>query len=219
VTDTPFYVRALTAPIDIDETHGTGEVLVVPYDKPTPIVEHQPGRGRVTYDEVVRRGAAERAIRGGAGRIPFTYGHSDAFPDRMGVATRFWDGDDGLHAAVRFDPSKLGAVQDAVTSSHQGISMAFVSVVPKPFTEREGTLVERRSIIVLHLAAVPFAAYTDARVLAVRNAADDEDTEPTAADVAARDEAEEAARVLREARELVAAGDRWVAFRGEVSGA
>jgi hypothetical protein len=215
MSGTGFYVRALTAPVELDEEHGTAEVLVAPYGVEAPIVEHQPGRGRVAYTEVIRRGAAERAVRGGAGRIPFTYGHSDSFGDRMGVATRLWDASDGLRASLRFDPSRLEAVHDAVTSSHQGISMAFISVVPRAFTERQGSLVERRSIRILHIAAVPYAAYDDARVLAVRNLADELEDTPTEAEVEAAAEADAAAALLREARELVAAGERWAALRAE----
>lgn len=215
MTPTPFYVRSLGGAINLDDEHGTADVLVVPYNTPTPIVEFQPGRGRVSYTESILPGAAERAVRGGAGRTPFTYNHSDAFGDRMGVVTSFRDDPEvGLFASMRFDPSKMDAVRDAITSSHQGISMAFLSRVPKPFTEREGSLVERRSIVILHIAAVPAGAYDDARVLAVRNLADDQE-EDTPADVAAREEVAERERVIREALELVDAGARWASFRSE----
>lgn len=208
-----FYVREL-ASIDVDEQHGTAEALLVPYDKPTQIVEMQPGRGRVAYMELFRKGAFERALRAGAGRIPLVYNHSESFGDRMGVLTRFWEESDGLHGALRFDASKLGAVHDAVTTSHSGISIAFVSVVPKAFTEREGSTVERRSVILEHVAAVNTPAYADARVLAVRNLADElHELDETAADIAARQSNEQIAALLREAHELIEAGNRWASFR------
>jgi HK97 family phage prohead protease len=211
-----FYVRALPS-IDVDAEQGTAEALLVPYDRPTPIIEMQPGRGRVAYTEVFRRGSHERALRAGAGRIPFVYNHSESFGDRMGVLTRFWETDEGLYGSLRFDASKLGAVTDAVTSSHSGISIAFVSVVPRAFTERDGSTVERRSVILEHVAAVNTPAYADARVLAVRNIADElSEQEPTAADVAASEEAQNIATLLREAHELISAGERWASFRKEV---
>jgi phage head maturation protease len=135
----------------------------------------------------------------------------------MGVLTRFWETDEGLYGSLRFDASKLAAVTDAVTSSHSGISIAFVSVVPRAFTERDGSTVERRSVILEHVAAVNTPAYADARVLAVRNIADElSEQEPTAADVAASEEAQNIATLLREAHELISAGERWASFRKEV---
>jgi HK97 family phage prohead protease len=212
-----FYVRALPS-IDVDAEHGTADALLVPYDRPTPIVEMQPGRGRVRYTEVFRKGAFERAMRAGAGRIPFVYNHSESFGDRMGVLTRFWETDEGLHGSLRFDASKLGAVEDAVTSSHSGISIAFVSVVPRAFTERENSTVERRSVILEHVAAVNTPAYADARVLAVRNLAEElAETDDTAADIAARENDERVAALLREAHELIEAGNRWASFRRDNS--
>jgi HK97 family phage prohead protease len=208
-----FYVRELPS-IEVDAEHGTAEALLVPYDRPTRIVEMQPGRGRVSYWEVFKRGSHERALKAGAGRIPFVYNHSESFGDRMGVLTRFWETDEGLHGGIRFDTSKLAAVEDAITTSHRGISIAFVSVVPRAFTEREGSTVERRSVILEHVAAVSTPAYADARVLAVRNLAEElSEIEETAADTAARQESEEVARLLREARELIDAGARWQSFR------
>jgi HK97 family phage prohead protease len=216
MTDKPisaFYVRAL-ASIEVDAEHGTAEALLVPYDTPTRIVEYQPGRGRVSYTEVFKHGSNERAVRAGAGRIPLVYNHSESFGDRMGVVTRFWEQDDGLYGALRFDASKLAAVQDAVTTSHAGISIAFTSVVPRAFSEREGSTVERRSVILEHVAAVNSPAYADARVLAVRNIAEElSELEETAADVAAREQSEEITRLLREAHELISAGNRWASFR------
>jgi len=208
-----FYVREL-AHVDVDAEHGTAEALLVPYDRPTPIIEMQPQRGRVSYVEVFRKGAFERAMRAGAGRIPLVYNHSESFGDRMGVLTRFWEEDDGLHGALRFDRSKLEAVQDAVTTSHNGISIAFISVVPKAFSERDGSTVERRSVILEHVAAVNTPAYADARVLAVRNLADElEDVEPTAADISERERQAQIDALLREAHDLISAGNRWASFR------
>jgi HK97 family phage prohead protease len=208
-----FYVRALSS-IDVDAEHGTAEALLVPYDVPTPIVEMQPGRGRVRYTELFRMGAFERALRAGAGRIPFVYNHSESFADRMGVFTKFWETAAGLYGAARFDPSKRDAVDDAVRSSHAGISIAFVSVVPRAFSERADSVVERRSVILEHVAAVSSPAYADARVLAVRNLADElSELDETAADTAARENNERAAQLLREAHELISAGERWASFR------
>lgn len=206
MTGPQFYVRALPDDLAIDDDAGTAEGLFVPWDTPTSIIERR-GDGLVKYDEMFRRGAFDRALRA-PGRVPFTYGHSDAFGDRLGVTVRLEDRDDGLWGLLRFDPSKRDAARDAVTSSHRALSIEFSSVVPKPFTERDGSTVERRSVILHAIAAVPVGAYADARLLAVRNIADELDAE-TAADVAAREEIARRDAILAEADALIAAGERW----------
>jgi hypothetical protein len=204
-----YYARTIPTDLDVDDDAGTAEGILVPWDIETPIVERR-GDGLVHYSEVFRRGSCDRALRA-PGRLPFTYGHSDAFGDRLGVATHLEDREEGLWGRFRFDVSKREAARDAVTTSHGALSIAFLSVVPKAFTERDGTLVERRSAILQHVAAVPEGAYSDARLLVVRNLADELGDE-TEADIRARTEAERRATILAEAENLRAAGDRWAAF-------
>lgn len=205
-----YYARALPAELEIDETAGTAEGLLVPWDEPTDIIERR-GDGLVSYRELFRSGSCDRALRA-PGRLTLTYGHSDAFTDRLGVATVLEDRKEGLWGRFSFDASKREAARDAVTSSHQALSITFMSVVPKAFTEREGSLVERRSVILQSVAAVPEGAYSGARLLAVRNLAGELDQE-TEADVAAREEAQRRAAILAEVDALVAAGERWAQLR------
>jgi HK97 family phage prohead protease len=206
-----FYVRALPDDLTIDEDAGTAEGLFVPWDTPTPIVEAR-GDGLVRYTELFRRGAFDRALRA-PGRVPFTYGHSDAFGDRLGVTVSLEDREDGLWGVLRLDRSKRDAATDAITSSHRSLSIAFTSVVPKAFTERDGSTVERRSAILHAIAAVPAGAYSDARLTVVRNIADELEAE-TAADVAAREERARRDAILAEADALIAAGERWRSLLG-----
>jgi hypothetical protein len=205
-----FYARALPADLEIDDSAGTAEGLLVPWDVPTDIVEAR-GEGLVRYQELFRSGSCDRALRA-PGRLTLTYGHSDAFGDRLGVATRLEDRKEGLWGCFAFDRSKLEAARDAVTSSHRALSVTFVSVVPKAWTERDGSLVERRSVILQSVAAVPQGAYSDARLLAVRNLADELEA-ATDADKAAEAEAQHRADILAEVAELIAAGEKWASLR------
>lgn len=205
-----FYARALPADLEIDQDAGTAEGLLVPWNTPTPIVERR-GDALVRYVEEFARRSFDRALRA-PGRIPFTYGHSSAFGDRLGVFTHLEDRDAGLWGRIKFDPSKIDGARDAVTSSHQSISIGFLSVVPKPFSERDGSHVIRRSAILDHAAAVPVGAYDDARLLVVRNLAD-ADLDETDADRAVAAEVAERDRVLAEALALVEAGKRWDPYR------
>jgi hypothetical protein len=206
-----YYARALPAELEVDEDAGTAEGILVPWDQPTPIVERR-GEGLVRYEEVFRTASCDRALRA-PGRLTLTYGHSDSFTDRLGVATHLEDRKgQGLWGRFAFDRSKVEAARDAVTSSHQALSITFISVVPKPFSERNGSLVERRSVILQSVAAVPQGAYPGAQLLAVRNLADELDAE-TDADKAAQDEINRRAAILAEAAELMAAGERWASLR------
>lgn len=208
---TTTYARSLPAELDVDEDAGTCEGLLVPWDTPTPIVERR-GEDLIRYDEVFRRRSCDRALRA-PGRLTLTYGHSDLFPDRLGVATLLEDRAEGLWGKFRFDPSKLDAARDAVSTSHGGLSITFASVVPKPLSERDGTLVERRSVVLYGVAAVPDPAYASAGLTIVRSL-DDVDLEETAADVAARQEREAVAELLRSVHETIAAGQRWAGIAG-----
>jgi len=205
-----WYARALPADLDIDAEEGTAEGILVPYNTPTPITERR-GDAIVRYIEEFARHSFDRALRA-PGRIPLTYGHSSAFGDRLGVFTHLEDREAGLWGRIKFDPSKALAARDAVTSSHQGLSVGFLSVVPKPFSERDGSHVIRRSAVLDHVAAVTEGAYAGASLLVVRNLTEDE-LEDTDADRAAAAELAEREAVLAEALALVEAGHRWDPFR------
>lgn len=209
-----YYARSLPADLAVDDDAGTAEGILVPWDQETPIVERR-GDGIVRYREVFRPGSCDRAVRGGPGRLTLTYGHSDAFGDRLGVATHIENRAEGLWARFRADASKREAVRDALTSSHQGLSVAFFSLIPKAFSERDGSLVERRSVALQHVAAVPEGAYADARLLVVRNIAADltDADDVTDADVEHARQAAAAEVTLAEALALVQAGTRWDAWR------
>jgi HK97 family phage prohead protease len=205
-----FYVRALPADLDVDDDAGTAEGILVPYGTTTPIVERR-GDQLVRYLEEFAPKSFDRAVRA-PGRIPFTYGHSHLFGDRLGAFTHIEDRAEGLWGRLKWDASKADAARDAVTSSHQGISIGFLSVVPKAFSERDGSHVIRRSAILDHVAAVPEGAYSDARLLVVRNLTGP-DLDETDADRAAAAELAERDRVLAEALALVEAGKRWDLYR------
>lgn len=205
-----YYARTIPADLSVNDDQGTAEGLIVPYGVSTPITERR-GDVIVRYTEEFAPGAFDRARRA-PGRIPYTYGHSHAFGDRLGVFTHLEDREEGLWGRIKFDASKVDAARDAVLSSHQGMSVGFLSVVPKAFTEREGSHVVRRSAILDHVAAVPVGAYDDARLLVVRNLSD-ADLEDTDADRAAAAELAERERVLNEALALIEAGKRWEAYR------
>lgn len=207
-----FYARALPADLDVNEREGTAEGLLVPYGRETPIVEAHPG-GLIRYTESFAPGSCQRAVRGGPGRLPLTYGHSNDFGNRLGFATELREAEAGLVGKFKFDPSRRDEAYDAVTTTHGGLSVSFRSILPAGGLERDGEHVVRRSVHLIHVAAVPNPAYADAGFTVVRNQHDDADDEPTDAERAAELEAAERKAVLDRALAAVAAGDRWAHLR------
>lgn len=203
--DTEIHYRALALQLrEADDDRGIVEGLVVPYGREAPITEVR-ASGPVSYREVFRAGAFARAARAPS-RVTLVYGHSDSRPDRLGFGLGFADTDEGLHGRFRLDPSTAEHARDILLSgSHSGLSVGFVSLVPKAYTEREGSLVERRSVHLIHVAAVPEGAYETAGVTVVRSAAMLAG-EPTAAEVEAEERAREDAELLQF---FTQARDRW----------
>lgn len=207
-----FYARALPADLDVNEIEGTAEGLLVPYGRETPIVEAHPG-GLIRYTESFAAGSCQRAVRGGPGRLPLTYGHSNDFGNRLGFAAELRESAQGLVGKFRFDPSRRQEAYDAVTTTHGGLSVSFRSILPAGGQERDGQHVVRRSVHLIHVAAVPNPAYADAGFTVVRNQHDDLDDEPTDVEAAAAAQAAERKAALERALEMAQAGDRWAHLR------
>lgn len=177
--------RALPEPLHFREDDPDGltvQGLVVPYGVPTLVREPRPDGSWVSYREQFVAGSCDRAIRA-PNRVPLNYTHDDGMPNRMGYGVSFTDTPGGLLGTFRLDRSRADHARDILTSSHSALSVGFRSVVPAPWTEREGALITRRSVVPIHVAAVPHgaAAYDGARVLAVRD--DGLEGEPTAAEL------------------------------------
>ena len=188
-------VRELTVPADMMQFREEGprmyiEGLVVPWMKPTPIIEMRP-KGPIQYREQFAPSAFDRAKRAPA-RVALQYGHSDSLSERLGSGHAFSDSAEGLIGEFLLDRTMADRARDVVESSHAGMSVRFLSLYPQPWTEREGELVTRVSVHMAHVALVPAGAYPDARVLAM-SARGDTDDEPTEAELAEQErEAHEA---------------------------
>jgi HK97 family phage prohead protease len=171
-------VRVFTdlAPLQVREADGGGltvEGVVVPFDRPTPITERQASGRVVSYREVFRRGAFADAVRVPY-RVTLVYGHSDSLGDRMGSGLTFDEQSDGLVGTFRLDASQAEHAREALTSSHTGFSIGFLSIAPHAGTERSGQLVERRKCALFHVAATPDPAYVGAGVGSIRTLRGDE---------------------------------------------
>lgn len=194
--------------LTITDDGCTVEGLAVPFGVPTEVADVTP-RGVVRYREQFVVGSFDRAERV-PHRVTYVYGHSDAFGDRLGHGHAFTQREDGLHVVFRLDPSRAAQARDAITSSHGALSVGFVSHDPRPYTEREGELVTRRAVHLVHIAAVPAGAYPDAVVGSVREEIDLENHDAERADreAAAAAKAEEA-KLLADIDAMVASQSEW----------
>jgi HK97 family phage prohead protease len=149
-----------------DDDGLTVEGLVVPYNREIQAVDIRPS-GVLRYREVFRSGACARAIKA-PNRTLLTYTHDESLPQRLGYGIAFREAPEGLWGAFRLDPSTAAKARDVLTTTHTAFSVGFASFVPRAGTEQAGTLVERSSVALLHVAAVPAGQYADAGVRAIR---------------------------------------------------
>lgn len=183
--------------------------LVVPYNIETEITELQNG-GPVSYREVFRPGAFQRAERRPT-VVSLTYNHDVTLANRLGYCRRIWDDARGLMIEARLDRSSADKARDILTGSHCRFSVGFASLVPRAGTERGGTLVERRAVLLDHIAAVADPAYADTAVLAIR--AEGDDGEPSDAEVALEARAKADADLFAAIDALVEQQAKWEALR------
>ncbi len=210
MTDPRIQIRSFAVDSLEASDERTVEGMVVPYNTPAPITELR-ADGMITYREQFVRGAFERVARNpaAAGRVTLVYSHDDILPNRLGYALGFRESDDGLFGTFRLDESTAAKARDVLTTSHSGLSISFLSLVPKAFTEKPGALVTRAAAHLQHVAAVASPAYATAGVTAIRQG---DDEEPSAAEVAAQEAIEEQRRTL-EWIDQITAEDPWAAFR------
>lgn len=183
--------------------------LVVPYDIEADITEWQNG-GAIAYREVFRAGAFQRAERKPTA-VSLTYNHDVTLANRLGYCRRIWDDARGLMIEARLDRSSADKARDILTGSHCRFSVGFASIVPRAGSERAGTLVERKAVMLDHIAAVADPAYADTAVLAIR--ADGDEGEPSDAEIELEARARSDADLLAAIDALVAQQAKWEALR------
>lgn len=172
--DLDVQVRSISsAKYEIDRVKGLVEALVMPYEQPADIAEvliGADGKPRVVeYREQFVPSAFERA-RSAPRRVGLTFTHSDAMPDRMGYGVELRD-DSSLNGAVmtwQLYRDTLDRSVELLTTTHDGMSVTFRSLRPVRGTERPGALVTREAVHLTTVAATDDPAYTDTRVLAIR---------------------------------------------------
>lgn len=193
----------------------TVEGLLVPFGKVADVADIGPN-GVVRYREMFRFGAFDRA-EAVPHRVVLAYGHSESFGDRLGHAIELRQSVEGLHAVFRLDASRAAAARDALSTSHGALSIGFTTIDPRPRTEREGDVIERRAVHLFHVAAVPKGAYAEAAVGSIRaEAMLDEDDADRAERQARAAEREQSQALMAKIDEMVATQ---AALKARIAGA
>jgi HK97 family phage prohead protease len=164
------YVRTRTAEYEIDRGRGIVEALIVPWMRPAPItqvVHRSAGPAIVDYREQFAPGSLDRA-KAAPRRVGLAFTHSESMPDRMGYGLELRDSSEGAIMAFQLYRDTLDRSVELLTTSHDGMSVSFRAVTPRYGSERDGELVTRTAVHLVYVAATDDPAYTDTRVLAIR---------------------------------------------------
>jgi phage head maturation protease len=152
------------------EREGRVTGLVVPYNRPTPIMELRDGVV-IEYEEQFAAGSMERAARA-PNRVMLQFTHSDTLDHQIGYGVTFRDSEEGCVGEFQLYRAGMEKVSEMLTTSHRGLSVTFASLRPQGGLERAGELVTREVVHCGAGAAVNDPAYADAGVLAVRQSAE-----------------------------------------------
>lgn len=172
-------VRAFAADVTHLEVKREGivEALIVPWDKPSRVLE--PINGVVTdYQEQFARGSLDRAMKA-PHRVGLTFTHSDLMPDRMGYGRSLRDSAEGAVMEWQLYPPVRELAESLLETTHGGMSVTFRTIRPQYGTERAGELVTRQAVHLASVAATDRPVYDETRVLAMR--AEQEELEAQAA--------------------------------------
>jgi phage head maturation protease len=210
------FTRAfLDVDVDVNRKQGRVTGLVVPYLKPTPIMELREDGGLIEYQEQFAPGSMERAAKA-PNRVMLQFTHSDALDHQLGYGVSFRDSDQEQGCVGEFQVYKTNRdlALEMLESSHRGLSVTFASIRPLGGLEQQGELVTRLAVMCRAVAAVTDPAYETAGVMAVRAQADVD------AQVAAEQQRQDAElagalQFLRDSgQDLSEAQQAWLADRG-----
>jgi hypothetical protein len=164
------HIRRMALPFEIRDADGPGDGRtvygrVVPFGEVIEFVDPYDG------DKLKR----ERFIRGALARqadawhrVSLTFEHYAGFQGTIGYGRSLQELPDGAWATFRLFEADAPKAREALTTSHKGLSLEFLSLG----NDREGAdgVIDRTRVHVQRVAAVPDSAYAGAGIVAVRGA-------------------------------------------------
>lgn len=209
------HVRAFQdAELDMHDGRLTGRL--VPYDKPTLVLDMLPNGRADIYDEGFRKGAFDRLLvdaRGNAGRIEFKHRHEGGL-GYLGPGVDLEQSDDGMYGTFQIVRTRRDDVADLLAAGHRGLSIEFREM-PNGTVEEDG--VRWRTDVRLTGVALEWrGAYSEAEVVAVRSEIESEQTEKAAEQAAERERAEAEAQAAAEVEAKLAEAEERARRQREV---
>lgn len=180
------HVRAFDdAALDLSDGKLRGRL--VPYDKPTLVMDTLPNGGTDIYNEGFRNTAFDRLLRdpkGNAGRLEFKHRH-DGGLGYLGPGIAMEQGDDGFYAEFQIVRTMRDNVADLLAAGHRGLSVEFRES-PGGTVEEDGVR-WRTDVRLTGVALCWQGAYSEAEVVAVRAEVEGDEAERLKAEQADRE--------------------------------
>lgn len=154
--------RRYSGPVEV----GDGRTIVglcAPYDVVATVEDGGP-----SYQEVIRAGAFRRSTRA-PNRVLLNYEHRTDLGNVIGPATELVERENGLHGTFRVLPGALGdhALEIIRSGACTGLSVS-AALHPQGSRIVDG-VVERRLLLLDHVAITASPSYDGAEVLALRS--------------------------------------------------
>jgi len=155
------------------------EARLVPYGQVAEVADVSPDGLPDRYQEAFSLGAFYRQVEaatangGVARRVTFLDQHADGL-GKLGYALSLREQPDGLYAALRVLPDRVSSVETLLADGVDGLSVGFVPL--RTQRQPDGVRLRTRASLI-HVALEAQPAYSDARVLAMRAAAEAADEE------------------------------------------
>jgi len=154
----------------------------VPYGQVADVLDMGPDGRADRYKEAFSLGAFQKqadaslANGGVARRITFVDQHADGL-GKLGYCLSMREEPDGLYGMLRVLPDRVASVETLLADGVDGLSIGFVPL--RTHRQADGVRIRTRASL-LHVALEAQPAYEDAKVLAMRAAAEEEDEEAAA---------------------------------------
>lgn len=156
-------VRRFTATVEVESDGRTILGRCAPYDVVTDVED-----GGAVYREVIRHGAFRKAAKA-PNRVPLVFEHRTDLGNEIGRATELREDADGLYGVFRAHSSMLGDHGLEIIRSGAVTGLSIAAVLHPAGSRLVDGVVERRLLLLDHVAVTAIPAYPGAEITAIRS--------------------------------------------------
>jgi len=156
--------RRYAGPVEV----GDGRTVVglcVPFDRVATVAD---GDGGLPYQEVIRRGAFRKAMKA-PNRVSLNREHRETLVDEFGYGVEFDESGDGLVGTFRVYDGNIGDHALSILRSGAITGLSISAALHPQGTRIVDGVVERRILILRHVALTSSPAYDGAEIMALRS--------------------------------------------------